>query len=127
MEGVNASTWEGPVALGAGAISTSSWREGSLRPGRESSYSAGVELPDGGGDAWGGVSGKLGEPKGPLHPCHSLTQKYQGLLSNPLSLSKKNSPPSSGIYASLRESLPLSAKHMPTHGSHDRLSLGTNT
>lgn len=69
MEGVNASTWEGPVALGAGAISTSSWREGSLRLGRESSYSAGVELPDGGGDASGGYQESWGNPKGLSTPA----------------------------------------------------------
>lgn len=82
MEGVNASTWKGPVALGAGAISTSSWREGSLRLGRESSYSSGFEFPDGGGDASGGIRKAGGTQRASL-PLPLPDSKISGFAFKP--------------------------------------------
>lgn len=97
-----------------------------LRLGRKRSYSSGLELPDGGGDA-SGVSGRTllyvrqagGTQRASLFLPLPDSEKYQDLLSNPLSLLKKNTPPSSGISVSLSESLPLPAKQKPTQGSHD--------
>lgn len=96
------------------------------RLGRKRSYSSGLELPDGVGDA-SGVSGRIllyvrqagGTQRASLFLPLPDSEKYQDLLSNPLSLLKKNTPPSSGISVSLSESLPLPAKQKPTQGSHD--------
>lgn len=70
-----------------------------LRLGRKRSYSSGLELPDGGGDA-SGVSGKIllyvrqagGTQRASLFLLLPDSEKYQDLLSNPLSLLKKKIP-----------------------------------